>query len=70
METEPLLKFGLLHQRPNTDIAKLIEEPADGSIKQLLHLSKGIPDIIVAFSLVGGRQPGKEAFEAAYSVLI
>ena len=39
-----MLSFGLLHRRPNTEIAKLIEESVDGLIKQLLRLSKGIPD--------------------------
>ena len=39
-----MLRFGLLHRRSNTDIAKLIEEPTDGLIKQLFRLSRGIPD--------------------------
>ena len=63
-----MLSFGLLHCRPNTDIVKLIEEPTDGLIKQLLSLSKDIPHNR-GFQSSGGRcQPGKEAFEAAYSV--
>ena len=63
METEPLLKFGLLHYRPNTDIAKLIEKPVDGLIKQLLRLSKGIPDNR-GFQSSGGPSTWKRSFRS------
>lgn len=65
MEITPKLRFGLLHRRLDREIADLIKEAADGSVKKTLHLSKEISEL-VAFGLVGTLSYGKEAFEAAY----